>query len=198
MPSHPVPRRSTGVLIATLAAPLVVIVLATATLLTLHAIHQDARWTTVPKTCPTLDAATATALSMTTTPLPDDNARGAFDNTKHRSCYYHQGGDTNNGLQVTVGLSTGGITHGSHAEAVTAMRDNPLPDLQEIGPQNEESQHFGIRNSSHLDLITIVDNAQIWIQYSSLDKIRDVTPEQAEALRPTLQSITDQAVANLG
>ncbi|GAA2548575.1 hypothetical protein GCM10010435_17640 [Winogradskya consettensis] len=86
MSSHPVPRRSTGVLIAT--------------------------------------------------PLPDDNACGAFDNIKHRNCYYHQGGDTNNSLQVTVGLSTGGIMHGSHAEALTAVPDNPLQSITDQAVAN--------------------------------------------------------------
>jgi hypothetical protein len=193
------PRRRTGLILTLVLVPVILLVAVVVVVISLQAAHSEARWTAVNRNCPTLDASVADTLGMAAAPLADDSSRGALDNSKVRHCYYSPGDDTNTGLQVIVRLYEGGLRHDSHGEALAAVKENPPTNFHPIGPQSGDGSLFGDRGTAAtLTLITIPDNAVITLQLYDRDKLGDATEAQALALRAPLQTVADQALANLG
>jgi hypothetical protein len=193
------PRRRTGLILALVAIPVVLLVAVVAVVIGLQAAHAKARWTAVNHTCPGLDANVAATLAMAVAPLPDDDARGALDDITVRHCYYSPGNDTNTSLQVIVRLYRGGVLHDAHNEALAAVRENPPPNFRPIGPQTGTGARFGDRGTAAtLTLTTVVGNAVITVQLYDRDKLANAADAQALALRIPLQAAADQAIANMG
>ncbi|GGN76090.1 hypothetical protein GCM10010112_47980 [Actinoplanes lobatus] len=162
--------------------------------LVLPSLQGGARWEAANPSCPVLDTAIAARLGVATQaekPVFDPDATTPF-----ASCGYGAAGTADVTLAVAVEVTTPGALQDAHDKALDELEESARR-LNPIGAQQAD-QIFGEPDVvERLEMVSVVDNAVIEIKFDYPDD-QPLDAAAKAALRDPLQSVTDQAVANLG
>ncbi|MBW6433845.1 hypothetical protein KZ829_08865 [Actinoplanes hulinensis] len=157
------------------------------------------RWTEVNHVCPVLDATVASSLGVVPTVEPPNN-NGAEGPDRLSRCRYDAvggGGSDVAQLDVRVDVLRPGQLDDAHEQALDVVEY----ESQTYAPLGEQSadQIFGEDSGATgtILMVTAIDNAVIKIEFD-YPAARSLDIAGKTALRDPLQSVTDQAVANLG
>ncbi|MBO3736941.1 hypothetical protein [Actinoplanes flavus] len=176
------------------AIPLIVICGGFGVWLVLPVLQGGERWTSANQTCPVLDTTIAARLGV----VAQADEQPTSGVTRKSRCSYRAAGDDLDaaGLRVVVTTHRAGRLQNAHEQALDVIEKQEVF-FTPIGAQRED-QIFGEETVSvqTVLMVSVIDNASIEIDYRfSTDQI---SGEGKTALRDPLQSVTDQAVANLG
>ncbi|GGN05913.1 hypothetical protein FHR83_001469 [Actinoplanes campanulatus] len=163
--------------------------------LVLPSLQGGARWEAANQSCPVLDTAIAARLGVAT--RAEEPASGRDVPVPVSSCRYRTAGAADVTLDVAVEVTTPGALQDAHEKALDEL-DESAARLVPIGEQRKD-QIFGEPDVSieRLDMVSVVDNAVIEVKYGYPED-QPLDAAAKSALRDPLQSVTDQAVANLG
>ncbi|MEV0898440.1 hypothetical protein [Actinoplanes sp. NPDC049802] len=178
------------------AVPLLVLCGCGGLWLVLPVLQDGERWTKVNHVCPVLDATVASRLAVVPT-VAAQSAEGPDGLSKCRYDAVVGRGSDMTRLDVSVDLMRPGQLDDAGEQALDVV-EHEAGTYSPLGEQRDD-QIFGEDAGAlrTILMVTAVDNAVLKMEYDhSYDQQLDMA--EKTALRDPLQSVTDQAVANLG